>query len=156
MLHLSCFKRFEVSQIFLLTGQCFTTSPIPNSRSPHQGKLCDRYGEHARNLSLLTLTSFIASDGQLQPVFGTSASTPVVASMFTMINDARISIGKKTVGFINPAVSIDLQYSELTLRNASRFTLRFSNRHSMILQQVGIKAVVSRICCRSSTWLMVH
>jgi len=38
---------------------------------------------------------------------GTSASTPVVGSMITMINDARIAAGKGPVGFINPAIYSD-------------------------------------------------
>lgn len=61
-------------------------------------------------------------DGQFELVFGTSASSPVVGSMITMINDARLAVGKgpvgesrdlfsmhedslfKLVGFINPAI----------------------------------------------------
>ncbi|KAH9176550.1 subtilisin-like protein [Lactarius sanguifluus] len=46
----------------------------------------------------------IAIDGQFELVFGTSASSPVVGSMITMINDARIAKGKGPVGFINPAI----------------------------------------------------
>ncbi|KAH9176552.1 subtilisin-like protein [Lactarius sanguifluus] len=46
----------------------------------------------------------VAVDGQLSLVFGTSASSPVVGSMITMINDARIAQGKGPVGFINPAI----------------------------------------------------
>ncbi|KAM0748741.1 subtilisin-like protein [Meredithblackwellia eburnea MCA 4105] len=42
--------------------------------------------------------------GVLGHVYGTSASAPVVASMLAMINDARLAIGKSTVGFINPAI----------------------------------------------------
>jgi tripeptidyl-peptidase-1 len=43
-------------------------------------------------------------DGQFGLVFGTSASAPVVGSMLTMINDARLALGKKPIGFINPTV----------------------------------------------------
>jgi tripeptidyl-peptidase I len=43
-------------------------------------------------------------DGEFQLVFGTSASAPVVASMITLINDARIAAGKGPVGFLNPTV----------------------------------------------------
>lgn len=46
----------------------------------------------------------IAIDGEFGLVFGTSASTPVVASMITLINDKRIGLGKGPVGFINPAL----------------------------------------------------
>jgi tripeptidyl-peptidase I len=50
------------------------------------------------------LANFLAIDGQFNLIAGTSASAPVIASMITLINDARITAGKKTVGFINPAV----------------------------------------------------
>lgn len=35
---------------------------------------------------------------------GTSASTPVVAAMVTLINGKRVEAGKKTLGFLNPAL----------------------------------------------------
>jgi len=37
-------------------------------------------------------------DGEFGLVFGTSCSSPVVGSLITMINDARIAIGKSPVG----------------------------------------------------------
>jgi len=63
----------------------------------------------------------LAIDGRFELVFGTSASSPVVGSMITMINDARLAAGKGPVGkflglrtkakpiywpvgFINPAI----------------------------------------------------
>jgi len=46
----------------------------------------------------------VSVDGEFGLVFGTSASSPVVASMITLINDARIAAGKGPVGFINPAI----------------------------------------------------
>jgi tripeptidyl-peptidase-1 len=46
----------------------------------------------------------IGIDGQFELVFGTSASSPVVGSIFTLVNDARLAIGKRPVGFLNPLV----------------------------------------------------
>ncbi|KAI0044220.1 subtilisin-like protein [Auriscalpium vulgare] len=46
----------------------------------------------------------IGIDGEFELVFGTSCSSPVVGSLITLINDARILIGKGPVGFINPAI----------------------------------------------------
>jgi len=46
----------------------------------------------------------VVMDGQIHLVYGTSASTPVVASMITLINDARIVAGKSPVGFLNPTI----------------------------------------------------
>jgi tripeptidyl-peptidase-1 len=50
------------------------------------------------------MANFLAIDGNYSSVFGTSASAPVVASMITLINDARIAAGKNSVGFLNPTV----------------------------------------------------
>ncbi|KAG2090746.1 peptidase S8/S53 domain-containing protein [Suillus discolor] len=46
----------------------------------------------------------IAVDGTFSLVYGTSAASPVVGSILTMVNDARISLGKPPLGFINPAI----------------------------------------------------
>ena len=35
---------------------------------------------------------------------GTSAATPVFASVLNRINEERIAVGKKTVGFVNPTL----------------------------------------------------
>jgi tripeptidyl-peptidase-1 len=46
----------------------------------------------------------IAVDGEFEYVFGTSCSSPVFGSIITLVNDARLAIGKKPVGFLNPTL----------------------------------------------------
>ncbi|KAF9237889.1 peptidase S8/S53 domain-containing protein [Melanogaster broomeanus] len=46
----------------------------------------------------------VAVDGTFGLVYGTSASSPVVGAILTMVNDARIAIGKGPIGFINPVI----------------------------------------------------
>ncbi|KAJ7261227.1 subtilisin-like protein [Mycena rebaudengoi] len=46
----------------------------------------------------------VARSGGFELVSGTSASAPVLGAMLTMINDARLALGKKPIGFINPAI----------------------------------------------------
>jgi tripeptidyl-peptidase I len=46
----------------------------------------------------------IAIDGTFNYVYGTSASTPVVGSILTLINAARLDLGKSPIGFINPTL----------------------------------------------------
>jgi len=46
----------------------------------------------------------IAIDGTFNYVYGTSASTPVVGSILTLINAARLDLGKGPIGFINPTL----------------------------------------------------
>ncbi|KDR74659.1 hypothetical protein GALMADRAFT_123401 [Galerina marginata CBS 339.88] len=49
----------------------------------------------------------VAVSGKFALVYGTSASAPVVGAILTMVNDARISWGKKPIGFINPTIYSD-------------------------------------------------
>ncbi|KAJ7044034.1 peptidase S8/S53 domain-containing protein [Mycena alexandri] len=44
------------------------------------------------------------AEGIFFPVSGTSASSPVVGAILSMINDARLAVGKGPIGFINPAI----------------------------------------------------
>ena len=46
----------------------------------------------------------IAINGNFSYVYGTSASSPTFGSIITLINSARLSVGKSSVGFINPAL----------------------------------------------------
>ena len=46
----------------------------------------------------------VATHGALSLISGTSASAPTVASILSAINDARLAIGKKPIGWVNPAV----------------------------------------------------
>lgn len=46
----------------------------------------------------------VAVDGSFQLVYGTSAASPVVGAILTMVNDARIAAGKPLLGFINPTI----------------------------------------------------
>lgn len=54
----------------------------------------------------------VAVAGEFERVFGTSASAPVTASILSAVNDARLAIGKKPIGFINPTVSIPLSHHD--------------------------------------------
>lgn len=56
---------------------------------------------------LISTINISGINGEFGLVFGTSASSPVVGSLITLINDARLAIGKGPVGFINPAVRMD-------------------------------------------------
>ncbi|KAF8335044.1 peptidase S8/S53 domain-containing protein [Cantharellus anzutake] len=46
----------------------------------------------------------VAIGGSWYRTFGTSASNPVVGAIITLINDARLAVGKRPVGFINPVL----------------------------------------------------
>jgi len=46
----------------------------------------------------------VSVGGKFILVYGTSASTPVVGAILTLVNDARLAEGKKPIGFINPTI----------------------------------------------------
>lgn len=46
----------------------------------------------------------VAINGAFALVYGTSASSPVVGALITLINEARFATGKGSVGFINPTL----------------------------------------------------
>ncbi|KAH7872247.1 subtilisin-like protein [Lentinula edodes] len=46
----------------------------------------------------------VAAEGEFILEWGTSASSPTMGSILAMINDARLAIGKSTIGFINPTI----------------------------------------------------
>lgn len=60
----------------------------------------------------------VAVDGVFERVFGTSASSPVTASILSAVNDARLAIGKKPIGFINPTVSVNYYFLRECIRSA--------------------------------------
>ncbi|KAK5652874.1 hypothetical protein OQA88_9540 [Cercophora sp. LCS_1] len=53
----------------------------------------------------------VVQNGNLGAVMGTSASTPVVAAMVALVNDARLRAGKSSLGWLNPIL-----YDERTQR----------------------------------------
>ncbi|PKI85504.1 tripeptidyl-peptidase I [Malassezia vespertilionis] len=55
----------------------------------------------------------IALNNSMTTESGTSASTPLVASIFSLLNDARFAKGKPSLGFVNP-----LLYKRLSQSNA--------------------------------------
>ena len=46
----------------------------------------------------------VAVNGVFSLVYGTSASTPVIGAILTLINEIRLNLGKSTIGFINPVL----------------------------------------------------
>ena len=46
----------------------------------------------------------VAVDGSFSLVFGTSASSPTVGGILTLVNQERLLVGKAPIGFINPVI----------------------------------------------------
>ena len=56
------------------------------------------------DISLVGTNYMTQIGGDWYAVSGTSASSPAFAAMITLINSARISLGKSTVGWLNPTL----------------------------------------------------
>jgi hypothetical protein len=87
----------------------------------------------------------VAVDGQFELVYGTSCSSPVSGAIFTMINDARLAVGKGPIGFINPTVCSYTFALLQFMMYGVRSTLLVSRELSMISQKDQILAVVLKV-----------
>ncbi|PNP40534.1 hypothetical protein TGAMA5MH_07531 [Trichoderma gamsii] len=59
-------------------------------------------------------------ESEVEAQGGTSASTPIVAALINRINDERLSVGKSTVGFVNPVLYENPQiFNDVTKGNTS-------------------------------------
>lgn len=72
----------------------------------------DRYNtsQHSRGIPDVAANGVnyvIAIDGNFSFVYGTSASSPTFGSVITLINEARMDVGKGSVGFLNPTLYAD-------------------------------------------------
>ncbi len=81
-------------------------------------------------MNIYSANYVVAVDGEFELVFGTSASSPVSASILSAVNDARLALGKKPIGFINPAVSypfVFLRYYLIKLSQIYSFKGAFND-----------------------------
>ncbi|KAH9978694.1 subtilisin-like protein [Lactifluus volemus] len=73
--------------------------PYTAEQYNNSGKVCAFPDISANGANYVT-----AIDGQSMLSYGSSASAPVVGSIMTLINDARLTLGKGPIGFINPVI----------------------------------------------------
>ncbi|KAG9312229.1 peptidase S8/S53 domain-containing protein [Chiua virens] len=82
------------------------TSYLKDTPPPYPGNIWNSTGKSRAypDISANGANYVVAVNGSFRLVFGTSASSPVMGAMLTMVNDARIANGKGPVGFINPVI----------------------------------------------------
>ena len=104
----------------------------------------------------------VAVDGQFELVFGTSASSPALASILYAINDARLAIGKKPIGFINPTVcesrfpTLVMLILSLTAHRSTRTTSGVRSMTSQMVRTLDAErkvSVLSQDGIRSLDWV---
>lgn len=90
-------------QASAVTNYLSTTSP------PYSGSVYNNSGTSRAYPDLSANGAFydVAVNGAFEQLFGTSASSPVVGAMITLVNDARLAAGKGPIGFLNPIIYSD-------------------------------------------------
>lgn len=91
---LPSYQRSAVSTYFNKYAPSYTSAQYNNSRATRGFP----------DVSANGANYLVSVNGQYLSVFGTSASSPVFASVLGLINEARLNLGKSTVGFVNPAL----------------------------------------------------
>ncbi|KAF8965082.1 subtilisin-like protein [Flammula alnicola] len=77
---------------------------VLTNKDPASLKHFNPKGRAYPDLSANANSFFDIANGSISIDSGTSGATPTVAAIITLVNDARISAGKKPVGFINPTI----------------------------------------------------
>ena len=109
----------EACETVIFSGGGFSNVfPMPSYQAAAVGEFFANhpppYGADRYNNSMMTrgfpdvsangANYIIAIDGNFSLVYGTSCSSPVTGAIITLINEARIDVGKGPVGFLNPTL----------------------------------------------------
>jgi tripeptidyl-peptidase-1 len=82
----------------------------------------NRTGRGYPDVSLQGWNFEVISGGNISTVGGTSASTPVFASIIALINDQLLAAGKPTLGFLNPWIYANPEaFTDVTIGHNSGF-----------------------------------
>ncbi|KAM3511443.1 hypothetical protein MY11210_004935 [Beauveria gryllotalpidicola] len=79
-------------------------SELTGGKIPPSNGVYNRAGRAFPDISALGDNAVIAYDWGVGFGAGTSLSTPIVAAIFTRINEELIAVGKPPIGFANPAL----------------------------------------------------
>ncbi|KAJ5604369.1 hypothetical protein N7510_009523 [Penicillium lagena] len=77
---------------------------VNNNSFGANGGIYNRIGRAYPDVSAIGDNVIIFNAGAPTSIGGTSASSPVFASILTRINEERLAAGKKTLGFVNPTL----------------------------------------------------
>jgi len=75
---------------------------LTNFPPPYGDDIYNKTGRAYPDIAAVSLNLSIVYDGRVMLQAGTSMSTPIVGSIVTLLNEARMARGKKPIGFLNP------------------------------------------------------
>ena len=95
-------------------------SSVNNNSFGANGGIYNRLGRGYPDVAAIGDNVIIFNAGGPTLIGGTSASTPVFASILTRINEERLAAGKTTVGFVNPTLYANPgAFNDITVGNNS-------------------------------------
>ncbi|KAM3449277.1 hypothetical protein MY3296_007053 [Beauveria thailandica] len=98
------YQQSAVSSFFANYDPNFPFYTTTEGKVPSGGGVYNRAGRAYPDIAAVGDNGVIVFDGQVQRIGGTSMSAPIVAAIFTRINEERINKGKKPIGFANPTL----------------------------------------------------
>jgi len=122
------FPRSHLGNILLTPSRFFTNhNPSFPSYSSLDGTIGANGGVYNRIGRAYPDISAVGNNGAMiyfrnteTPATGTSMATPIVAAIFTRINDERLAAGKKPIGFVNPTLYANPQmFNDITVGDGS-------------------------------------
>ncbi|OAR01405.1 hypothetical protein LLEC1_04070 [Akanthomyces lecanii] len=98
------YQKSAVSDYFSKHDPGYKSYTTSDGKIPKTGGIYNRAGRGYPDLAALGDNTAFIIQGSQQTTGGTSESAPLVAAIFTRINEERIAAGKKPLGFVNPAI----------------------------------------------------
>ncbi len=99
------YQASAVSKYFATAGTQYPYyTGVNNSNIGANGGIYNKAGRGYPDVSAIGDNVVIFNAGAPTLIGGTSAAAPVFASVLNRINEERIAVGKKTVGFVNPTL----------------------------------------------------
>ena len=103
-----------------------------------------------RYVALILTGLSLQVNGKFLLVYGTSASSPVVGAILTLVNDARLAVNKSPIGFINPTVSV---YIICTSDCCLIVAYRSIPTHSLVLSMISLMELTLVVAPSGTTLL---
>ncbi|TWU74836.1 hypothetical protein ED733_000519 [Metarhizium rileyi] len=98
------YQKAAVSAFFSSHDPGFASYNTSDNVIPSSGGVYNRAGRGFPDISAIGDHGVIVLNGRSGTTGGTSMSAPIVAAMFTRVNEKRLEAGKRPIGFANPAL----------------------------------------------------
>ncbi|KAG8409357.1 hypothetical protein J3459_017535 [Metarhizium acridum] len=98
------YQKAAVSSFFSSNDPGFQSYNTSDNNIPSDGGIYNRAGRGFPDISAIGDYGVTVLNGQAGRTGGTSMSAPIVAAIFTRVNEVRLQAGKKPIGFANPAL----------------------------------------------------